>query len=320
MNIVSNAVLGLVFLGLGIAVTFLMFYLWGFPFDKATRKSEAPKSLMRVHRVLGYAYLLVYIIMMVRMVPRIWQYQVEFPPRTVAHLILGLLIGIILCLKISILRFFRHLEEWMPYLGTALLVSTVLLLGLSLPFAFREQALAAQAVGGGVFSAENRQRVADLVPAANFPAGTPLTELSSEGGLRSGQSVLLEKCVRCHDLKTVLERPRIPSDWVAIVSRMAEKPALFAPISEQDQWHVSAYLIAIAPELQEIRKEQEAGGTSLLPRDADRQSGGAQAKVEIDLVAAKTTFQKVCSQCHAASEVDKSPPKTVADIRRCCNV
>ena len=254
MSIVTSAILGVVFLGLGITATFLMYYLWGFPFDKTTRKSAASKRLLLVHRVIGYAYGAVYIIMMVQMVPRMWQYQVELPPRTVAHLILGLLIGIILVVKILIMRFFRHLEEWMPYLGTAMLISTVLLLGLSLPFVFRERALGDQALGGSVFSAENRKRVADLVPVANFPAGTPLAELSTVACMRAGQSVLLEKCVRCHDLKTILERPRIPSDWVSTVSRMAEKPALFAPISERDQWRVSAYLIAITPDLQKSAK------------------------------------------------------------------
>ena len=315
MSIVTSAILGLVFLGLGIGATFSMYYLWGFPFDKTTRKSAAPKRLMLVHRVLGYAYGIVYIIMMVQMVPRMWQYQVELPPRTVAHLILGLLIGIILVVKIAILRFFRHLEEWMPYLGTALLVSTVLLLGLSLPFVFRERALTAQALGGSVFSSENRKRVADLVPVANFPAGTPVAELSTVACLHAGQAVLLEKCVRCHDLKTILERPRIPSDWVSTVSRMAEKPALFAPISERDQWRVSVYLIAITPDLQKSAKSQ---------RQAEEQShsqamtagspAGLKIEPRIDAVAARTIYQKVCSQCHATSEVDKSPPKSVADI------
>jgi hypothetical protein len=315
MNTITSAILGLVFLGLSIASTFLMYYLWGFPFDKATRKSAAPKGLMRLHRAIGYAYGILYIIMMVQMVPRMWQYQVEFPPRTVAHLMLGILIGIILVVKIVILRFCRHLEEWMPFLGTALLACTVLLLSLSLPFVFRERALDAQAIGGSAFSSENRRRVADLVSVANFPAGTPLTQLSTVSSLRAGQSVLLQKCVRCHDLKTILQRPRTPSDWVSTVSRMAEKPALFAPISEQDQWHVCAYLIAITPDLQRSAKSQKQAEDQ---RHSQQIAPGIPAELttepRVDLTAARTTFQKICSQCHATSEVDKTPPKTAADI------
>src|SRR5579862_8077826 len=159
MNIVISAALGIIFLGLGLAATFLMYYLWGFPFDKATRTSAAPRPLMRLHRILGYSYGVLYLFMMTQMVPRMWQYQVELPPRTVAHLILGFLIGAILIIKIAIMRFFRHFEEWMPYLGTLLFVCTVLLLGLSLPTAFHEGSLAANAVGGSVYSSANRRRV-----------------------------------------------------------------------------------------------------------------------------------------------------------------
>ena len=62
-------------LALSFAATFLMFYLWGFPFDKATRTSAAPRWLMRLHRVIGYAYFLVYVLMMTQMVPRMWRYH-----------------------------------------------------------------------------------------------------------------------------------------------------------------------------------------------------------------------------------------------------
>lgn len=317
MNTIVSAVLGLVFLGLAFAATFLMYYLWGFPFDKATRTSAAPKGLMRLHRFIGYSYAVLYVVMMTQMVPRLWTYQVELPPRTVAHLLLGFLIGLILIVKIAIMRFFRHFEEWMPYLGTALFVCTVLLMGLSVPFAFRERALARGAVGGDVFSTQNRQRVAELLPMAGFPDQAPLKELSTEAGLQAGRSVLLEKCVTCHDLKTVLTQPRTPSDWVSTVRRMAEKPALSGPITDADQWHVAAYLIAITPDLQRSTKAQRAQAQQQQQTQAAvaAQQGQKLAAPAIDAKAAQTTFQRVCSQCHATTEVDKSPPKTAADVQ-----
>lgn len=317
MSTLTSAILGLAFLGLSFAATFLMYYLWGFPFDKVTRTSAAPKSLMRLHRAIGYAYAAIYIVMMTQMVPRMWQYQVELPARTVAHLLLGYLIGIVLLVKIAIMRFFRHLEEWMPYLGTLLFACTVLLLALSLPSALRERVLAADAVGGGVYSPQNRKRVADLLPLAHFPAGTPLRQLSTEASLRAGQSVLLDKCVRCHDLKTVLQQPRTPSDWLSTVSRMAAKPALFPPITEQDQWHVCAYLIAITPDLQKSEKSRMQQAQEQEHSQAAVQSKQVWTGKEpvVDLGTARAAFERVCSQCHASSEVDKSPPRTTADVR-----
>ena len=41
-----------------------MFKLWGYPFDPETHTSSAPRSLVRLHRTIGYAYLGLYLFMM----------------------------------------------------------------------------------------------------------------------------------------------------------------------------------------------------------------------------------------------------------------
>ena len=139
-----TAVLGVAFVGVGLATMFLMYHLWGYPFDKATRTSAAPKWAMVLHRVLGYAFAAMYVGLMIQMVPRLWEYQVEFPARTTVHLVLGFTIGFLLLVKIAIIRVFRHFEEWMPYLGTAIMLGTVIMLGLSLPYAFHDRVLASR--------------------------------------------------------------------------------------------------------------------------------------------------------------------------------
>jgi len=300
MNTTTSAALGIAFLVLGFAATFLMYYLWGFPFDKATKTSAAPKSLMRLHRVIGYLYGATYVVMMSQMVPRMWQYQVELPARTVAHLILGVLIGIVLFIKIAIMRFFRHLEEWMPALGTTMFVCTVLLMALSLPTALREQA-----ASGEAFAQENRDRVAKLLSGAHLPSGAPLSELSTVAALRDGRSVLTDKCVRCHDLRTVLQKTRTPDEWYGTVKRMAEKPAIFAPISLREQFRVTAYLIAITPEIQKSNSDLRKQG------ETSSQSGEA-----ISPINAKAVFEQTCAQCHAVAEVEKSPPRSPEEVEK----
>lgn len=316
------AKLGLIFLGLGLCATFLMYWLWGFPFDKATKTSSAPKPLMYTHRVLGYLFLITYVAIMWYMVPRLWEYQVEFPARTVAHIVLGITIGFLLIIKISIMRFFRHFEEWMPYLGTAIMLFTVLLLGLSVPFVFQERALADAAVGGSVYSAENSERVTRLLPTAGLPENASFEALATEGNLRVGRGVLLNNCVRCHDLKTILAKPRTPSNWYRTVVRMAEKPALFEPITLEEQWQVTAYLVAITPDLQrslkQIRSMEEdkkdtlaaASKDSVMPED----EGGEAGMPNIDPAKATETYEDICSQCHELSDVDADPPETAEDI------
>lgn len=253
-----NAVLGIAFLVLGVAATFLMYHLWGHPYDERTRTSAAPRWAMWLHRGIGYGFAIVYVAIMWDMVPRIWTYQVELPARTVAHVMLGFTIGFLLIVKISIMRFFRHFEEWMPYLGTTILLCTVLLLGLSLPGWFRERAWAHGAPGGDPYSAASRARVARLLPEAGLPDEAKFDELAGERALRGGRDVLLGHCVRCHDLKTILDRPRTPEGWWSTVERMAEKPALFGPLTDEQMFRVTAYLVAITPELQRSVKRRRA--------------------------------------------------------------
>ena len=81
-------------------------------------------------------------------------------------------------------------------------------------------------------------------------------QLASKRKLREGQHVLQRKCVVCHDLRTILVKPRTPTDWVRLVNRMAIKPMIGEPIHQEEEWTVSAYLIAITPDIQVSVREQ----------------------------------------------------------------
>lgn len=323
MHFALSVTLGLLFLVTAFASVFLMFHLWGYPFDKATRTSAAPPALMRLHRVLGWVYLLLYLVMMSEMLPRLWQYQVELPPRTVVHVCLGFLIGMVLLVKISIIRFFRHLEEWMPVLGVILLACTVLLSGLSLPFALREYGLARSAIGGGVYSAENRERVRRLLPQAELPEDAPLDELASSRGLEAGREVLSGKCVACHDLKTILVQPRSPAGWWKTVERMAIKPSFAAPMTDEELYQVTAYLIAITGDLQRSVKErrQEEAKKRLAAAEVRQEAAGAAAEGDsgalpaFDEAAALKTYEGLCGQCHELADVEAKPPHSAEEVK-----
>ncbi|HEU5060068.1 MAG TPA: hypothetical protein VFU21_26230 [Kofleriaceae bacterium] len=338
MPISVTAALGVVFLALAFVSTYLMFRFWGYPYDKERRRSECPQWKMNIHRAVGYAYGAIYVVMMVQMVPRLWEYQVEFPARSVAHIMLGFTIGVILILKVSILRWFRHFEEWMPVLGVCLLVSTVLLSGLSLPFVFREQVVAASEE---TFSPANRTRVRELLARSGLPPGTDLDALASESALRRGRRVLLDECTFCHDLKTAIARPRTPEDWVSTVERMAEKPSVGPRIRPEEAHLVAAYLVAITPELQESAKakraedekkeetleavkemEAEPAAAEPLPAepapetpapDTDPVAKPKPRRPPPDPAAARRAFEVECSKCHELADVDEEPPRTARE-------
>jgi hypothetical protein len=313
----TSAMLGIAFVVLATVTTFLMFWLWGFHFDKTTRTSAAPKTLMYLHRGLGFVFVALYVFMMLQMVPRMLAYQVEFPPRTVAHMCLGITIGVILLVKISIIRFFRHLEEWMPVLGAMMLLCTYLLVALSVPFSLRERHLAQK---GDAFSAKNMERVTMQLKEAGLPAEANLTQLTTTKSLLFGRQVLLTKCVACHDLRTVLTRPRTPSDWVKTVDRMAERPVIGDVLTEPEQWAVAAYLVAISPDLQnaaQIGRKQKQDKADAKAAMAGEDGGAAPAGAlagRFDRTKVKPKFDKLCSQCHELEDVDKHVFKNSKDV------
>jgi cytochrome c5 len=271
---------------------------------------------MRLHRLIGYAYAILYVFMMWHMVPRLWNYQVELPPRTVAHLMLGITIGVLILVKIAILRFFRHFEESMPYIGTCLLICTYLLIGLSVPFTFREAALRRQT---SAFSEEGIARTRKLLANAGLSTEAPLDELASKRKLREGQRVLQRKCVVCHDLRTILVKPRTPTDWVRLVNRMAIKPMIGEPIHEEEEWTVSAYLIAITPDIQtsvrQQRQEQMRADEAREAAQIATVAMEAEAATETTLITyneaeVKALFEDKCSQCHPFTDVEDYPPRS----------
>jgi len=323
MSPVGNSILGLVFLGFGTTSTFLMFHLWGYPFDEKTYKSEAPPSLMLLHRLIGYVYLAIYLYMLTQMVPRLWNYQIELPARSVAHLTLGMAIGAILVVKISVVRFFKHLESKLaPFLGTSLFITTVLLVGLSIPFAFRESYLRASINSGPISDPENIGRVREQLKLAGLPDEAERKRLTSPESLRAGQVVLVRECVLCHDLRTVLARPRTPQNWGDTVRRMAERSNLLKPISEVQQWEVIAYLVAITPELQKVawqrrdeQRQNEASQLAVRSLGEHRAISGETTPVPYDPSKARELFETRCSLCHPHEVVAKSPPRSESKVR-----
>jgi len=320
METLGNAILGLIFWILGIANTLLMYKLWGYPFDQDRMVSAAPRPFMLLHRATGYAFLAIYLYLMSQMVPRMWQYQVELPARTVAHLVMGLSIGIILGLKILIVRWFKHLESTMvPFLGTLLLICTTVLIGLSVPISLREAYMGRTVTAGTTLSEQAIERVKTLLPRAGLPKDIRVQQLTTLTGLNQGRMVLLRKCVQCHDLRTVLAKPRTPENWVETIRRMAER-AVFDPISNLEQWHLAAYLVAISPDLQkalQLKREQQLSQISpdVIKRPSIRVKAGAAPREPFDIASAKAAFESTCNGCHSLVNVENSPPQSEAEAR-----
>ena len=132
--------------------------------------------------------------------------------------------------------------------------------------------------------------------------------LGSVEDLQRGREVLLDQCLQCHDLRAVLINPRTPPNSRATLERMANRSTFGAPIDDDDQWRVTAYLIAISPTLQKTvqleRQQQQASSQAhLAVHDAQNRSD------DYDPASAREVFEVLCSQCHDLADVDAHRPR-----------
>ncbi len=180
----------------------------------------------------------------------------------------------------------------------------------------------AAAPAGPVYGEENLTRVRQHLELAGLDDPEKRARLASVEGLNAGKAVLSEKCVVCHDLRTVLARPRTPRDWRQTVGRMADRSTALAPITEQQQWVVTAYLIAISPELQKtVRERRQQEEQKRLSEEAAQRVTSPPDEPTTSVSTASTgpsgraLFESRCSLCHPLSVVENSPPQSRPEAR-----
>jgi len=190
------------------------------------------------------------------------------------------------------------------------------MIGISAPFAFHEAVMAQASATTGIFTTDNLDRLRTLLAQAGLEEAES-GRLATPGSLRAGQAVLRRECVECHDLRTVLAKPRTPQNWRQTVRRMADRTTQLDPLEENEQWLVTAYLIAISPQLQrsaqQMRAQEELGNRAKQAMQAVAHEEVPSA--EFDLRQAKGLFETKCSECHETSLVETAPPGSAGEAR-----
>ncbi len=262
--------LGISFLVIGLIATILQSWLWSFPMvpdpggPDPNGKSTAPRSWTNVHRLLGLLFVLIYVVMMVQMTPRLWNYQVELPARTIMHAVMGITIGFLLVMKIAIIRWWQHFGKALPKIGAAIMLCTIILSFLSVPYSIRAQDF------GTAATPESLERVTRLLEGVDL--GVPVASVATPEAMAEGREILTGKCVVCHDLRTILRRPYTPDGWRDVVWRMAEKPQIERPMKQEDLAPVTAYLVAITPDIQQSVR---------MKRESEREAKGEEESDEV---------------------------------------
>jgi len=166
---------------------------------------------------------------------------------------------------------------------------------------WRERVLANQALGGEGFSEARLQRVRDQLPDLGYDTET-IDELGTRRSLLSGRKLLRSKCVQCHDLRTILARPRTAQNWRDTVERMANRATIVTGFTEEDKRQITSYLIAITPTLQNSVMERskqlgKAAASAEAIKNVSQRVG--QSSADFDVAAAQQVFNTKCSMCHS---------------------
>ena len=235
----SSALLALAMTLLAGANAALMAWLWRFPMapDPASGNphgsSTAPRSWTLVHRGLGYLFVVVYGLLLLEMLPRLWRFA-EWSAISILHAALGLLIGLVLVLKIGVIRWWPRWSGTLPWLGGSLAALTLLvsLLG--------------------------------VVPLLLVVRPTAVVSLEAA----HGRDLLASRCLQCHGASVIAGERERPGKWRREIGKMQERSlrARWAtPIADAERESITAFLIETRSE-----RDDEDGHDDVDGADGDR--------------------------------------------------
>ena len=183
-----NFAMGVGFVVVGVLAAILQYWLWTFPMatdptgQDPNGVTTAPKFWRYAHRGLGYLFVLLYVLLAIQMVPRIWRFdEAAWTPSAIAHAVLGLSILPVLLIKVGILRFWQRHGKKLPLLGTLLAL-----------FAIGTFALVA------------------------------MPYLIVASGPEPGRSLVAERCYSCHASSRILSEDGDFDDWLKTLEDMSE--------------------------------------------------------------------------------------------------
>ena len=198
MSPLIGSLISLFFLAIGMIMVIIMLNLQGNP-------SERPKGslLKKFHRILGYIFILLYLVMLVDMIIEVSEAAIEFSPRIAIHLSLALLLFPLLMIKVLIVRYYKRLYSHLVNLGLIIFfLSFVMVL-----------------ISAGYYLLH-----------ANPPAkNTPVTmnsaaQLSEQEELDAlyvkGKKILTQKCSLCHNHDRINKAKKNQQDWKNTLERM----------------------------------------------------------------------------------------------------
>jgi hypothetical protein len=204
----KTTILSVVFILLGAVAVGTMMLRTG-------RQGTSPR-LSTVHRVAGWTFTLLCLLLTVYMAGRMSRYWEELSPMVTVHCTLSVGLLLLLAVKVTVPRFFPGLSKHLFPLGFSVFLVAFSLVGVS----------------GGFYLLRKLQKMpyvshADL---SGTDLDTPL-----------GKQLFLTKCTTCHMPRDILHA-RSPEEWEGVVNAMVEEAA--PRINPGEARQILHYLVA----------------------------------------------------------------------------
>lgn len=201
MNTLLSSIFSYVFILVGLTTVLIMLKLHGNP-----REKTPMKFLRNLHRILGYIFLVFFLVMMGFMLRRIGGISAEFSPRVIVHMVLAMMVIPLFIAKILIARFFKRLFPNLLLLGLAIFVLTFTLVAVT--------------SGYNLFRGNNS--LSSTMEEKSPGSQVSLQKLKVSEQLRvTVKELIQKKCTLCHDLKRIKGARKNRAQWLATVEKMA---------------------------------------------------------------------------------------------------
>ncbi|MCI5193649.1 MAG: hypothetical protein D3915_11075 [Candidatus Electrothrix sp. AU1_5] len=224
MNPIITSITGLIATLTGACAMLLMLELRG----NLHKESKVKQHLVTAHKVTGYIFIALFLVILVVMFSKAGAYQGEFSPRTILHISLALLIIPLLFFKILIIRRFKRFERKIPGIGLAIFMAVFLLNSMTAGYYFLQWSR----IGNLSLSQEDRAVLKE----------------------QKGQKLVVQKCQKCHTLERIFKALKTEQGWTETVNRMVSFDATH--ITQEQGKQILDYLIN-----QQTRREKLAATT-----------------------------------------------------------
>ncbi len=168
---------------------------------------EEPKRYLIVHKIFGYSFAALFLLMFIAMVWRAPVHWEGSSPRVAGHVALAVAVLFLLSLKILIPRYFRRLSGTLFGLGIIIYAMSFALFG----------------VTGGYY----------IIRHAKDEPGVTYEEIPHPD-TELGKELFITKCSTCHVLRDIM-RPREVESWKEVINKMVDLAAPRITVDEGSQ-------------------------------------------------------------------------------------